>query len=203
MKFLKEKATTISGKEYVIGDHFSKGDFVQLNDSSSDAFVRHDPLLRVAKSIFGGIKNKTVNVIGVPSKSNEWSTTVCVKYEFSDGTTFESLAEARVSNVRNNMKAYTVTLAETRASSRALRFSLGLEVCSAEELVEIKNVDERNLEQEKITETQQAIIKRTVEKYQIPQDKLQEAIKKVSSKKLEEFSHSEAASLINNLQKRR
>ena len=193
MKILSKKAAAINGVEYTIGDYFNKDDFV---NNGKDVFVRHDPLLRVAKTVLG-IKGKSVSIVQPANKSNEWSTTAIVRYKFNDDIIFESAAEARISNVESHMSKYTATLAETRASSRALRFALGLDVCSAEEIA--KNVDQQDLSEDQPAEDMQIrIIKRHIEKGTVTEAKALE-LSQVDS--LKDLTQKQAADLINKLTK--
>lgn len=194
MDILKRKVKAINGKEYELGQYFNKNDFV--DKQGEGIFVLHEPLLRVAKEVLG-IKGRAVQIVQPPHKANDWSTTTIVKYKFDDGIVFESSAEARIGNLDKKMHQYSAAMAETRASSRALRFALGVDICSIEEIGVTKNVDDSN-DDSPIEAVQVAAIKRIIQKG-VPMDK----VKKLMSGKdtFEELSNGEATKLIQELQK--
>jgi len=195
MEVLNRVATPINGKEFVLKEYFNKNDFVDKGDNG--VFIRHEPLLRVAKKVLG-IEQRASQVVQTGSKANEWSYTVTVTYKFKEGLQWGSTAEARLSNVDKSMDQYTCTLAETRASSRALRFALGVDVCSAEELGKVKNIDNSTLDDSPVEESQIRVIKRSIDKCGISVDK---ALDMAKTDTLEELTSGEAAKLIKELMK--
>ncbi len=140
--------TTIFGDEYKVSDHFEPSDFILLKQGSRDSlFVRHDPLLRVAKDEdVLGILGRKVEVNQSPSRDNEWCATSTVTYKFGgkdESITWSDCADCRKGNARGGYATYSTAMSTTRASARALRFALGLEFCSAEEMGDIDDmVDE-------------------------------------------------------------
>ncbi len=129
-------------KERKLADHFEEDDF-DIEKDKSNIFVRHDALLRVAKKIWG-IKSRYVNTIQSPTKENDWCAVVQVVYIFMAGKLkkdggerrpeieWSDVGDCRAKTANPGFKNYTTALAATRASSRALRFALGLEVCTKE-----------------------------------------------------------------------
>ena len=149
--FKNRKFTTMAGDIFSMGDYFQESDFV--NTKEGNLFIRHDPLLRVAKDpeVLGGLLKKETQVVQAPEKSNEWCATVIVSYTFhgteegklGGGTiplTFSGTGDSRKSNTRAGYERYSTAMAETRASARALRFALGVEFCSAEEIADLDDM---------------------------------------------------------------
>ena len=193
MEFLNQEFTPINGETYKVSDHFSKEDFVI---KEKDSFVRHNPLLRVAKALLG-VKERKVDVMSTPEKSNSWSSTVKVTYVFNDGFVFESSAEARLENLDKNMAIYSVTMAETRASARALRFALGVDFCSIEEIASGAG----NLFDNSPAESGQiGAIKSFVSKGIVTLDQV---LSKYKVNSLEEMTREQAAGAISALNKKR
>lgn len=155
MDFLNQKANPISGDSFTLKDHFKSRDFV-ITDKGSP-FVRHDPLLRVAKAVLG-IKGKNVQIVQAPDKGNEWSATVAVTYKFSDDSTFSAAADCRKSSSKGGFDLYTTAMAETRASARALRFALGVDICSADEIADLDSMGEVD-QDSAIEDNQMAVLK--------------------------------------------
>lgn len=128
----------IDGKEYKIKDFFRERDFI--NDKNSGTFVKHAGLLRVLKKLFS-IDSYWANVKQVPLKDNEFCATVEVHYKVSNITSgiprvfdWTATADCHRLNSMSGFEYYTTTIAETRASARALRNLLGVEFCSKEEV---------------------------------------------------------------------
>jgi len=197
MDFLKKKANPINGKEFVLKDHFASKDFV-LTDKGQP-FVRHDPLLRVAKVVLG-IKGKNVQVNQTPDKGNEWSATVTVTYKFGDDSTFSCAGDCRKSTSKDGFDSYTTAMAETRASARALRFALGVDICSAEEIANIDSMGSQD-QDELAEENQLAILK---SKYMNQYGFKLEEIQEISGVEyLEELTRHGAVELFKELNKRK
>jgi len=178
--------------QFTLRDHFSANDFV-ITDR--DHFVRHDPLLRVAKAVLG-ISGKSVQVNQCPDRGNEWSATVTVSYKFTDGSTFSAAADCRKSSAKGGFDIYTTAMAETRASSRALRFALGVDVCSAEELKDLNGVDIVS-EDSPIEDGQMAVLKN---KYMLQHGVTLEEIQEMADVVvLEELTKNQAMELFKKL----
>lgn len=171
--FLNQSATTMGGETFKLKEHFKMRDFVITE--KGNPFVRHDPLLRVAKTVLG-IKGKQARVFQTPDKNNEWSATVAVEYTFSDDTSFSATADCRKSSSKDGLDLYTTARAETRASARALRFALGVEICSADEIADIDLMDELDQE-EPIEENQMNFLKnKYMKQHGITLEKIQEIV---------------------------
>jgi len=137
-----EEFTTIDGRTLKVKDYFNEKDFV-LNKESC-IFVRHNSLLRVLKKLFVIVRyNACIN--NVPMKDNEWCATVSVCYEIiprnevgipDQKFSWNSVADCNKINSMPGFEKYTTVVAETRASARALRNILGLDVCSKEEITD-------------------------------------------------------------------
>lgn len=154
--FLNQEANPINGESFKLRHNFASRDFVITE--KGNPFVRHDPLLRVAKKVLG-VKGKIVEVVQPPSKGNEWCSTVTVTYTFQDGLSFSGSADCRTSSSKGGFDLYTTAMAETRASARALRFALGVDICSADEIADIDAMGEVD-QDEPIEENQLNILKK-------------------------------------------
>jgi len=130
-------------KERKLSDHFEEDDFDEAKDKRN-IFVRHDALLRVAKQIWG-IKDKDLTTVQPPTKENDWCAVVEVVYTFGlvgnkPIFKWKENGDCRAKTANPGFKNYTTALAATRASSRALRFALGLEICTQEEITDIEDI---------------------------------------------------------------
>jgi hypothetical protein len=191
--FMNKDATTLSGETFKLKDHFTMRDFV-ITDKG-DPFVRHDPLLRVAKKVLG-IKGKQARVFQTPDKGNEWSATVMVEYSFNDDTSFSATADCRKSSSKGGFDLYTTAMAETRASARALRFALGVEICSADEIADIDSMGELD-QDEAIEDNQMAVLKnKYMRQHGVTLEKIQEITGVVV---LEELTKAQASELFKKL----
>jgi hypothetical protein len=192
--FLNKKATPLNGEDFKLKDHFTMRDFVVTD--KGDPFVRHDPLLRVAKAVLG-VKGKKVQVFQCPDKGNEWSATVAVNYEFADGISFSATADYRKSSSKGGFDLYTTAMAETRASARALRFALGVEICSADEIADIDSMGEVD-QDEPIEENQMIVLKnKYMKQHGITLETVQEIVPGVVF--LEDLTKSQASELFKKL----
>lgn len=136
------KNQTIVGmdaKERTLGDCFSDDDF-EISKDKKSVFIRHDALLRVAKETFGGIKSRLPRVLGMPKKQDNFCSVVEVVYTFGDGQEAGATADCSQATASPGFKNYTTALAETRASSRALRFALGVNLVASEEMTDIESL---------------------------------------------------------------
>jgi hypothetical protein len=191
--FLNQQANPINGDSFKLKDHFTKRDFVITE--KGEPFVRHDPLLRVAKAVLG-VKGKKVQVFQCPDRGNEWSATVAVNYEFSDDYSFSATADCRKSSSKGGFDLYTTAMAETRASARALRFALGVEICSSDEIADISNMGEID-QDAPIEDGQMTVLKnKFMRQHGVTLEKIQELTGVVT---LEELTFAQAADLIGKL----
>lgn len=118
---------------------FAIEDFtVSDNDS---IFIKHAPLLRIAKQKMG-IVSREVIVAQVPDTKNDWNATVQVQYTFANGVVWNAIADCRQKTAPKGFTNYTIALAETRASARCLREAMGVEICSAEEVIDTDNLNQ-------------------------------------------------------------
>jgi hypothetical protein len=132
----------IDGQERNISEWFEENDFDQSKDKKQ-IFVRHDALLRVAKRVFKGIKQKCSQPLGVPVKADDWCAVVKITYLFGSGHKISASADCRDKTANPGYKGYNTALAETRASARALRLALGIEMTSQEEITNIEDLVDR------------------------------------------------------------
>lgn len=200
--------TTLDDEELDVDAYFDPSDFV--SPKKNQIFVRHDPLLRVAKEVMG-IIGKKVEVNQTPNIDNEWSATVTVTYKFGDdekSVFWGATADCRKSNSRGGFARYTTAMAETRASARALRFALGVEFCSAEEIADLDEEDTGGDDFDNpIEEAQLTIIKEKMFKqFHFTIDDVNKITKKQFKREVElldELTKGEAALVIQSLHRRK
>lgn len=191
-----KKMFGIDGTERNVSEFFSDADFQFNNDK---LFVSHASLLRVARKAFG-ILNYEIDFIGLPEKTNEWCATIKVKYTH-EKFHCEAIADCKTSNASRGFERYTTALAETRASARALRNMLGIEFCSAEEVVDLNNVVS-NMDSESIDDTQIMLI---TKKFFGEKGKQLKDIVKIIDRdvaELKELKKSEAIKILETLNKK-
>ncbi len=135
----QKKMIGIDGKERVLGDCFSDDDF-EISKDKKDIFIRHDAMLRVAKKTFEGIKKKRSKSLGTPRKQDNFCSVVEVVYLFGNGYEASAVADCSQATANRGFKNYTTALAETRASSRALRYALGVELVASEEITDVESL---------------------------------------------------------------
>lgn len=162
-------------EERKLADHFAEDDFDEAKDKRN-IFVRHDALLRVAKQIWG-IKSRRFNTIQPPTKENDWCAVVEVVYTFMAGKPKKNMSErrpeiewsdvgdCRAKTANPGFKNYTTALAATRASSRALRFALGLEVCTQEEITNIDDLIDKTSGEPALDQQKTLIKDRMIKKH--------------------------------------
>lgn len=139
--------TTIDGRELQIKDYFGEKDFV-VGEESDGIFIKHVALLRALKKLFR-VNRYHAYINQEPKKDNEWCATVGVCYDISpknvEGVpadaeySWTSVADCNRINSMPGFEKYTTTVAETRASARALRNILGIDFCSKEEVADGTN----------------------------------------------------------------
>lgn len=143
--------TTIDGRELKVEDYFRLDRDFAIEGNSG--FVKHDSLLRVCKALFH-IVNRDVHI----HMSKEGFASASVTYALlpkdfqpknvldkpktyyftSSGDCTKQNAPPAPANI------YFTAMAETRASGRALRFLLGVEFCTKEEIGDRKPVAEED-----------------------------------------------------------
>ena len=129
----------INGNVKKVLDVFDRADFFTSDDGKY--LVKHAGLLRAFKKQFV-LSHYNVRVEQAPQLNNDWCACVCVDYMFSDKVAEEDhfdrgynwSASADCRSGTSEMDKYTTAVAETRASARALRSILGIEMCSLEEV---------------------------------------------------------------------
>lgn len=125
----------VDGVERNIKDFFQESDFITDNGT----FVKHDGLLKACKKIFRLIE-KRVHCLESPTVNNGNVAVARVTYvvrdrENGEQYVFESLADCCLKNQASPPGSnYYTAMAETRASGRALRFLLGVDFCTKEEV---------------------------------------------------------------------
>lgn len=142
---LKDKQfTTIDGRILNIEEYFTEKDFVS-DDNGQGNFIKHDALMRVCKKLFS-IVGRSVNIIRAPSAANGMCAAATVTYilfakEINSGEigtqhfSFTSSGDCNPQNAPSfPADRYMTAMAETRASGRALRFLLGVDFCTKEEI---------------------------------------------------------------------
>lgn len=189
-------------EERKLSDHFEEDDFDEAKDKKN-IFVRHDALLRVAKRIWG-IKSKDLNTIQPPTKENDWCAVVEVVYTFGsiDGPVLFSWKEngdCRAKTANPGFKNYTTALAATRASARALRFALGLEICTQEEITDIENLIDKT-SGEPAADQQKALIRdRMIQKHGKKKNKAFRELSEIVGEKvvtLDQLTRGQAADIL-------
>ncbi len=194
---------TIDGREITLSDHFDSKDFVVDDDNGS--FVKHDALLRVCKELFY-IEQRKVKIVQVPDRTNNMCATAVVTYILEpkvEGSTryftFESSADCYYGNHPPHCDRYFTAMAETRASGRALRFLLGVNFCTKEEIAgnPTDNIDADN---DPIKpNTVMLIEKKFMGQNKITIEQIREQAKKPELGALEELTIAEGAKLIQKL----
>lgn len=181
--------------ERKISDFFDiENDFDQTKDKAN-IFVRHDGLLRAAKRAFGGIKRRESDALGVPLKENNWAAVVKVTYLFKTGHRAAAVADCRSDTANHGFGKYTTALAETRASGRALKFALGLEIVTQEEITDVEELIDQAA-REPALEQQKVLIKK---KFMGERKKTFEDVSKVLKKKvvtLDQLTRGEAGEIL-------
>lgn len=156
----------MDGKERDLGEYFENTDFETSKDKS-EVFVRHDSLMRVSKKVFKGWKNREVKVHQSPDHQNDWCAVVEVVYTLrhpaSPGKLIKisSTGDCRAKTANKNFKNYTTALAETRASSRALRYALGIDMVTKEEVTNIDDIVDAQANQPAL-DRQKAVIDKKI-----------------------------------------
>lgn len=195
-----------------MSDYFKVGDFVVVKEGSGESlFIRHDPLIRVAKdSEVLGICGRKVEINQSPLRDNEWSATATVTYRFigPDNTTISwgDSADCRKSNARGGFATYSTAMAVTRASARALRFALGVEFCSAEEIADLESMADETFT-DPIEDSQVTVIKNKLFKqYGFSMDDVKQYVSKEFERDidmLEELFKGEAAKMIQSFHRKK
>jgi hypothetical protein len=202
---------TVDGRELEIQDYFSEDDFGI--GENGEVFIKEAALLRVTKKLFT-ILERQVEVIKAPERQNEWCAVAVVHYHLNTKVSEEqtnpqrvywsATADCRESNALQGFDKYTTTMAETRASARALRNILGLNLCSLEEVaIKIKaQKEEKAVNSRPADKTQLMVIER---KFQtgngITLAQMRNIIG-VEFEKLEDLTFDQAAKLVSGLNKK-
>jgi hypothetical protein len=154
---LKDKTfNPIDGRKFKVLDYFNPSDFA-TDGEGRGTFVKHDALLRVCKELFI-ILGRDVHIAQSPSEPNGMCATATVRYDLSPKTeeyekqrkkvaegelkewecqhfSFQSSGDCYPANQPQGVGSnYFTAMAETRASGRALRFLLGVDFCTKEEI---------------------------------------------------------------------
>lgn len=191
----KNPMTGMDGELRPVFDYFNPDDFEETKDKK-EIFVRHDALLRAAKKAFQGVTKRTAKALGVPTKEDDYCAVVEVVYKFGSGHIYGAVADCRSKTANPGYAGYTTALAETRASARALRWALGLEIVTQEEVTNIEDIIDRTTK-EPATEQQKALIKK---KFMVERKKTFEDIAEILGKKtlvtLDELTRGEAAEVL-------
>ncbi len=204
---------TVDGRKLKLSDHFTGKDFV--SDDGSGAFIRHNSLLRVCKELFY-ITSRDVRIEQVPRSDNRYSATAVVTYvlipkiekldvrdedkepiaprQFS----FSSSADCYFGNHPPQCDKYMTAMAETRASGRALRFLLGVEFCTKEEIAD--NTEEVELDNAPIKpNTVMTIEKKFMGQHGITIEQIRKLIKKPDLETISTLTIAEGAVLTQKL----
>jgi hypothetical protein len=202
-----QEFTTIDNRLFKIGDYFDPEDFGK--NERQEVFIKHGPLLRVLKKLFN-IVHYEAKITNPPQKTNDWSATVSVSYVISSrdilnkehhAYRWTSVAECNKHNAMKQFDLYPVTLAETRASARALRFILGIDLCSLEEVSDDVGELEDN---SPIQDNQKNLLERKFMGEQgFTIEDMKGILKKEKLDSLDELSFTEAAVLCEKLNKKK
>ncbi len=199
-------------KERKLADHFEEDDF-DIEKDKSNIFVRHDALLRVAKNIWG-IKSRYVNTIQSPTKENDWCAVVQVVYIFMAGKPkkhgsecrpeieWSDVGDCRAKTANPGFKNYTTALAATRASARALRFALGLEVCTKEEITDIDDIIDKTSGEPAMDQQKTLIKDRMIKKHGKSKKKVFAELSEIVGEKvvtLDQLTRGQAADILENI----
>ena len=94
-------------------------------------YVLYGGLLELARQ--RGLKRITTNVIQIPSKENGMYAVVEAEIETQEGV-FKEVGDASPESVNRTIQPHLLRMAATRAKSRALRDSIGIDMVAWEEL---------------------------------------------------------------------
>ncbi len=192
-------------EERKLSDHFEEDDF-DIEKDKSNIFVRHDALLRVAKQIWG-IKSRRSPKIEPPTKANDWCATVEVVYQFGsvdEPVLFEwsDVGDCRAKTANPGFKNYTTALAATRASARALRFALGLEICTREEITDIDDIIDKTSGEPAMDQQKTLIKDRMIKKHGKSKKKVFAELSEIVGEKvvtLDQLTRGQAADILENI----
>jgi len=105
-----------------------------FEDPNGGRFIPLSELLRLADE--KGLA--AIESVSCHSELGEFGDTyysrATIRVIFKDGTRFDGSGDAYTKNVDGNFALYTVPMAENRALARAIRFGLGIRMCSKEEV---------------------------------------------------------------------
>lgn len=144
-EILDKKVILINKEEKTLGQLFELDDF--NIDQGGQIFIKHDALLRAFRKNFSQNKYE-VEVVRASTNYEKDLAVVKVTYVFT-GREFEesysntktyyvsSVADCCPENSSPGFEKYQTAVAETRASARAIRNILGVDLCSSEEISEI------------------------------------------------------------------
>ena len=177
-----------------------------MEKDKSNIFVRHDALLRVAKQILG-IQDKDLKTVQPPTKENDWCAVVEVVYTF--GSPGKSLVcrwkengDCRAKTANPGYKNYTTALAATRASSRALRFALGLEICTKEEITNVDDIIDKTSGEPAMDQQKMLIKGRMLKKHNKSKKKAFADLSEIVGEKvvtLNQLTRGQAADILENI----
>jgi hypothetical protein len=110
-----------------------KGVFLFKDGDKNVEFILLAELQRLAE-LRGGIKHQITHVVQAPNPSNEYSACCTVDVVFHDGKSTSGSGDCSKENTSGDYAVYPTAMAESRALARALRFGLGIKMCSWEEV---------------------------------------------------------------------
>lgn len=193
-KLASQVMVGIDGEERKVSEFFQEDDFDVTKDKG-EIFVRHDGLVRAAKKAFQGVRRRRSKALGVPLKENNWCAVVEVVYQFGNKYESSGVADCRSDTANRGFGKYTTALAETRASGRALRFALGLEIVTQEEITDVEELIDQSA-REPALEQQKVLIKK---RFMGDKGKTFEDVSRILKKKvvtLDQLTRGEAAELL-------
>lgn len=198
----KQTMMGADGVDRELKEFFKEDDFDEARDKSN-IFVRHDALLRVAKQVFGGIKSRIPHTIQYPTKENDWCAVVEVVYTFmKPDIEWGGVGDCRSRTANVGFKNYTTALAETRASSRALRGVLGVEICTQEEITNIDDIIDKTQHEPAIDSQKELIKHRMVKKHGKNKKKIMKSLSEILARKivtLDQLTRGDAENILENI----
>jgi hypothetical protein len=164
-----------------------------FKDKNGGSFIPLSELLRIAR--LKGIKSIAPQKVVTEADGGSRYACVSTVVTFKDGESYGGSADSSIRNTDDIFALYPVCMAENRALARALRFGLGINMCSKEE-ISSKTISNATTDPDtSIQPAQISAIKNICKKKKIKVSNLLECGSRPASH-LEDLTAGEATSLI-------